>query len=293
MSIIDSQIHIWRAETPDRPWVPGSAIRAQRAEPLGYEELVGLMDEAGVDRAVLVPPAWEGDRNDFALEAVAEFPSRFGVMGRLTLGQRLSDDELAAWKRQPGMLGVRLSFSTPREQDWLRDGVTDWFWAAAERLGVPVMIRPPEWFHGLGDIADRHRGLTIIIDHMGLTEPVVAAGRGEAVIQDVLSLAHHPNISVKCSAVPTYSSEAYPFRDMHDTIHRMFDAYGPRRLFWGTDLSRLLKKCSYREAISMFTQELDFLTATDKSLIMGDALAACLTWSRAGPMEQQPRLSHR
>ena len=68
--IIDSQVHIWAPETPERPWIQGGAARAQLSEPFGYEDLLVLMNQAGVDRAILVPPSWEGDRVDFALQGL-------------------------------------------------------------------------------------------------------------------------------------------------------------------------------------------------------------------------------
>ena len=58
--IIDSQAHIWAANTPDRPWAPGS--KAQRSMPLDAQGLLDEMELAGVDRAILVPPSLEGDR---------------------------------------------------------------------------------------------------------------------------------------------------------------------------------------------------------------------------------------
>lgn len=51
-----------------------------------------MMDEAGVDRVVIVPPSWEGDRNDYAIKAVRRYPARFAVMGRISL----TDPNLAA-----------------------------------------------------------------------------------------------------------------------------------------------------------------------------------------------------
>src|SRR5690349_5770770 len=77
--IVDAQVHLWRAETPDCPWVPGRP--PQLSEPFTLERLVPMMDEAGVDRAVIVPPSWTGDRNDCGLEAVSHYPDRFAVMG--------------------------------------------------------------------------------------------------------------------------------------------------------------------------------------------------------------------
>jgi predicted TIM-barrel fold metal-dependent hydrolase len=56
MDIVDSQIHLWRAETPDRPWPPGRAHEAQKPYPISKETLLFQMDLAGVRRAVLVPP---------------------------------------------------------------------------------------------------------------------------------------------------------------------------------------------------------------------------------------------
>src|SRR6516165_7099144 len=53
--IVDAQVHLWKAESPDWPWVPGRT--PQMPEPFTIEKLVPLMDEAGVDRAVIVPPS--------------------------------------------------------------------------------------------------------------------------------------------------------------------------------------------------------------------------------------------
>ena len=69
MPIVDAQVHIWGADTPERPWPPGQAHRAHRPQPFSKDDLLAAMAAAGVDRAVIVPPSWEGDRNDLALAA--------------------------------------------------------------------------------------------------------------------------------------------------------------------------------------------------------------------------------
>src|SRR5436189_5067296 len=81
--IVDAQAHLWKAESDDWKWVPGR--KPQLPEPFTIEKLVPLMDEAGVDRVVIVPPSWPGDRNDYALEAAKRYPNRFAVMGRVPL----------------------------------------------------------------------------------------------------------------------------------------------------------------------------------------------------------------
>src|SRR6266478_10118293 len=129
--IVDAQVHLWKAESPDWKWVPG--LQPQLPEPFTIERLVPMMDEAGVDRAVIVPPSWPGDRNDYALEAVKRYPTRFRVMGKLPLQDAKSLDLLPKWKEQPGMVGLRVIFNTPQTMATLSDGTIDWFWPAAEK----------------------------------------------------------------------------------------------------------------------------------------------------------------
>jgi predicted TIM-barrel fold metal-dependent hydrolase len=275
MIVIDAQVHIWGAETPERPWPPGGAALAHRPTPLGQDELLREMDAAGVDRAVLVPPSWEGDRNDLALAAARQHPERFAVMGRLAIERPESRALVDGWRRQPGMLGVRLTFHRDPHRSWLTDGTADWFWAAAERAGVPVMVFAPGLVPAIEDVARRYPGLRLVLDHLALGLDVKDDGIGPA-LEPVLAAARQPNIAVKASALPCYVSEPYPFKSLHPHIRRVVDAYGPRRVFWGTDLSRL--PCSYRQAVTLFTEALDFLSRDDLEWIMGRGLAEWLGW---------------
>jgi predicted TIM-barrel fold metal-dependent hydrolase len=273
--IVDAQIHLWKAESADWPWVPGR--KPQLPEPFTIEKLVPLMDEAGVDRAVIVPPSWPGDRNDYGLEAARRYPNRFAVMGRIPITQPESAALLPKWREQPGMLGVRLTFM--REQaELLKGNTTDWFWPAAEKAGLPVMFLAPGNLPKFAPIAERHPGLPLIIDHMSLLQETAQEGRIKEAIDDVVALAKYPNVSVKLSSAPTYSFESYPWRDMNMHIQRCFDAYGPQRCYWGTDLTNAFTKSTYRQRITHFTEELPFLSASDKEWVMGRAILERLNW---------------
>src|SRR5277367_1168745 len=113
MPIIDSQVHVWVEESPDRPWPPGGAERARRhspdPEPFDVQRLLREMDAAGVDGAILVPPTFEGDRNDTVLEAARRYSPKFGVMGRIPLEKSQETVQLLKeWRSHPGALGLRL-----------------------------------------------------------------------------------------------------------------------------------------------------------------------------------------
>jgi predicted TIM-barrel fold metal-dependent hydrolase len=278
MKIVDAQVHVWLPESPDRQWPKGGAARAQLPYGLTYRRLLDMMNEAGVDRAILVPPSWEGDRNDHALAGAAEHPDRFGVFGRVALDRPGNAKVLPEWKKQRGMLGIRLTFVLEREREWLRNGTIDWFWDAAEAADVPVALHATGLMDHVKAIAERHPTLRIVVDHFGLSSAMAKAGRSRECIDATVSLAALPNVYVKVSAAPVYSQESYPFRDMERHIARVVETFGPRRCFWGTDLSHALEKATYRQCVTHFTEELRFLSDEDKEWIMGRGIAECLGW---------------
>jgi predicted TIM-barrel fold metal-dependent hydrolase len=274
-TIVDAQVHLWKAESDDWKWVPGR--KPQLPEPFTIEKLLPLMDEAGVDRVVIVPPSWPGDRNDYGLEAARRYPNRFAVMGRIPLHPD-SAKLLPKWREQPGMVGIRLTFMREQAVN-LTNGAADWFWPAAEKAGLPVMFLAPDNIPKFAPIAERHPGLNLIIDHMSLMQETAAERRIPRAIDAVVALAKYPNVSVKLSSAPTYSMEGYPWRDMSEPIKRCFDAFGPRRCYWGTDLTNAFDKSTYRQRITHFTEELPFLSEDDKDWVMGKAILARLNWA--------------
>jgi predicted TIM-barrel fold metal-dependent hydrolase len=137
------------------------------------------------------------------------------------------------------------------------------------------MVFVPGAVPAIDRVAERHPGLRLVIDHLALW----GGQRDAAAFADlpqVLRLARHPNVAVKASALPCYTSEPYPFRGLHPYIRQVHDAFGPRRMFWGTDWTRL--PCTWRQAVTLFTEELPWLSAEDRAWIMGRAVCEWLGW---------------
>jgi L-fuconolactonase len=274
MLIADAQVHIWAADTPERPWP--NRWGAHRPVPIGPDDLLREMAATGVDRVLVVPPGWEGDRVDLALAAAKAHPDRFAAMGRFDAEAPDARERLEGWMSQPRMLGIRLTFHTPETEPLLTEKRIAWIWAAAERLGIPIaVLAPHRLLPFVDEIAASHPGLRLAIDHLGIFKGTKGA-EAFAGLDKLLALAPRPNVSVKASGMPHYSVETYPFRDVHRHLHRVYDVFGPKRMFWGSDLSKL--KCSYRQAVTLFTEELPWLNAEDKEWIMGRALCDWLNW---------------
>ena len=215
-TIVDAQVHLWKAESEDWKWVPG--MKPQMPEPFTIEKLVPLMDEAGVDRVVIVPPSWPGDRNDYGLEAAKRYPKRFAVMGRIPLKNPQSRGAPAQMERAAG--------HARRAADVPRPGT-----GVADRRHAGLVLAGGRKGRSAGDVPDR-RPERRACPRGGA--PSAAAtdrrphgrrwrnrqeGRLADAIGQTASLAKYPNVSVKLSAAPNYSSEAYPFRDFTPHIN--------------------------------------------------------------------------
>ena len=173
-------------------------------------------------------------------------PDRFAIMGRFDPDTPGARDQIVGWKQKPGMLGMRFTFHT----DILRQPLTE-----------------------------RYPGLHLVLDHLGLKSGKgVSEASNFATLGNVLALAKRPNVAAKVSAMPCYAGDKnYPFKSVHPYIRRVFDAFGPKRTFWGTDWSRL--PCSYRQGVTMFTEEMPWLKGADLEGVMGSGVCDWLGWT--------------
>ena len=266
MRIIDAQIHLW---------TKGTVVAPHRSAPYLVDEAIRDMDAAGVHGAILHPPSWDEASHAQALDAVRQHPNRFAILGRIPLDQPQRQGEIATWKQQPGVVGLRYTFLQPHMKTWPTDGTMDWLWPAAEKYGLPVALLCGDFLPVIDKVAARHPGLRLIVDHFG-----VRRGNKDdaafATMPEVVKLARHPNVAVKVTGGPPYVSDGYPFKSLTKHYRAVYDAFGPRRMFWGTDITRM--PCSWKECISAFTETQTWLGDADRKLVMGEAITDWLGW---------------
>ena len=96
------------------------------------------------------------------------------------------------------------------------------------------------------------------------------------ICQQLLGLAAHPNVHVKVDGIGDYALDPYPFRSLDRTLRPVFDSFGPERILWGSELSRLHHP--YRQCVTHFSESLPWLSAADLELIMGGNVCRLLGW---------------
>ena len=267
MRIVDAQIHLWQNDrAPPHHW---------RA-PFHIEDALRYMDAAGVERAINCPPNWDPSSNDYAIEAARAHPDRFATLGWFDLKREPDSSFLEEWLGQPGMLGLRFIFFTPEQQQLFASGRLDWLWESADRLGIGVALGvAPTLLSSLHQLAQRFPRMRLQIDHLGVG-PFSKLPEAFNHLEELLGLARHPNVAVKATAVPSMANDGYPFASTHPYLRRIFEAFGPDRLFWGTDFTRM--RCSWEQCITLFTESLNWLGGNDLDRVMGSAVCDWIGW---------------
>jgi L-fuconolactonase len=265
MRVIDAQVHIWLPESAEREWPAGGTAHAH-APSFAPSALLEQMKGAGVDAAVLVPPSWEGDRNDYCSNASADHPDRFVYLARLDLSSPLVVADYARVRSTPGFAGIRLTFRKPESRALLESGAVDWLWAALADDGVPVCVYAPGLLGTFLEIARRREDLRLGIDHLGLpldsTEDDL-----KVTIDQLIDFAPLGNVALKATCLPSHVRDAYPYQSVHEPVERLVDTFGPQRVFWGSDLSRL--RGTYDEVRRLFMEEMLFLSGETLEFVMG------------------------
>ena len=275
MLIVDSQIHLWQNAK--------MSVHHRQIPTYSVDDALAEMASAGVDCAAIHPPSTLGEAvNVLSVEAARRHPDKFCILGHFDLQSPERENIVAHWRERPGMLGFRFTFNQPHQKSWWTDGSLDWFWAACEKAGLPVgLLAGTGNMAALAKIAGRHPRLKLHIDHIGRWAGSSGPRKDDAAFADLpemLALAKFPNVAVKLSGAPSCSSQPYPYKNIHGYLRQIVEAFGPDRCFWGTDITRM--PCSYRQCVTMFTEELPWLKGRDLERVMGGAVVDWLGWKR-------------
>jgi L-fuconolactonase len=264
LRIIDPHVHVW-VNDPRYPWPADlSNPPSKDATP---EMLLRLMTEHGVEQTVIVHVIYYRWDCLYAADAVRANPSRFAGVCRIDPQSDQAVAQLDHWFAQ-GLRGVRLSPAVGSSGDWISDVPRmDAIWRRTAELKVPMCILCP-----IGRIPDvekviaRHDGqLDVCIDHMADC-PIDAPSE----LSKLLALARYPRVVVKLSHLWMLSKQEYPYRDTHDQVRKLYDAFGPERLMWGTDWPAVEDYCGYGRALALYRDEIKFFNDDDRRWILGE-----------------------
>ena len=265
--IVDTHVHVISDDLETYPLVPGRRRLGWVDEArFTVEQVLALMDEAGVDRSLLVQPltAYGYDNRYTALSA-RRYPDRFVSVPIVDMEADGAAETLRSLNENEGMTGVRL-FGRAGGGDWLDNPKTFPVWELAEELDFPIAVllgieRAPK----LAAMLERFPGVTVALDHLGSV--TFEDGPPYETAAPIFDLARFPNLRLKYSPTNEQTAARGP-GDIKDVLQRIVDRFGVDRLMWGSNFSATYEP-PYAELVEMGRESLGFLTAEERAKIMG------------------------
>jgi L-fuconolactonase len=258
--IVDPHVHVW-VNDPRYPWAKETTEPPKEdATPL---MLLDLMKANGVARTVLVQFIGYRWDNRYALDTMKEHKPYFGGVCRVNPVDAAAPDHLSQLTRQE-FHGVRLSPSADASGDWIAGPLMSPLWKRAESLKVPMQIYAPiTRMPDMARLIDQYPDLDVVIDHMAdcpIDQPEE--------LDKLLALARYPRVFVKISHMWSISRQPYPWLDAQEYARRVYDAFGPQRIMWGTDWPVCKGWTTYDKTLSVVQNDMSFLNEEDKSWIL-------------------------
>ena len=278
MPIIDAQVHAYERNHPGRPW----AGHLQGPPEVTGNDMVAAMDSVGVDGALLVSPfsMYRFDAS-YALDVYAAHPTRFRLIKPVDPTDPAVADVIADWAKTKGTVAIRIMLNRGVSEDPADPGISKVL-AAAARHSLPVNLLCWGRLDQATAMAARNPDTTLVIDHLGLQQPfeppVPAAPFAD--LPKVLALATRPNVTIKISGACTLSHEPYPYKDIWDSLARIFDAFGFHRCMWGTDWTRAIHLLTFKQGVDAF-RVTDRLSSSEREALMGGTLQKVYGWQFA------------
>jgi predicted TIM-barrel fold metal-dependent hydrolase len=230
------------------------------------EELLAHARPSGVDRILLIQMSYYRTDNRYMLHVIRSAPQTFQGIAIVDPHSPDPDRQMRDLKPR-GVRGFRIQpFDAPRDT-WLDvAGYERMFRCGAEeRLALCPLI-DPDALPALSRMCARFPETPVVIDHLAR---IGAAGPIQEEQIDLLCrLAQHPEVRVKVSAFYALGAKKPPHLDLAPLIHRVYDAFGPRRLMWASDCPFQVVSETYEDSISLVRDRLDFLSADDREWLL-------------------------
>lgn len=288
--VVDTHMHVWSSDAPRFPFVHPYDPEFKGPPCEGtVEMLLDDMDRNGVTHAILVQVIFHGWDNRYIAECVMAHPGRLRAHGLIDPKDPGVAEKLEYWVKGQGLSGMRFSpIYYKGNDDWLNARSSDALWRKAEELGAVFnFFIATSQLPKLADMLERFPGVRVVIDHLAQADLKAEDPMPE--LQKLLALARHPNVWVKVSELTSVSkSGKYPFADAYPWVKRVYDAFGPDRLLWGTGYPGAARAFYQRptlaEELALLREGIPFFTQADRHKILGGNAARL--WSLARQVEK-------
>jgi predicted TIM-barrel fold metal-dependent hydrolase len=159
------------------------------------------------------------------------------------------------------------------KEEWMNGPAHHKLWQKAGELGAifNYFISTPQ-LPRLEEMVAKYPKVRVVVDHLARIDLKAEDPLPE--FQKLLHLAKYPNIWAKVTELSVVSpSGKHPYQDTFPWVRRLYDAFGPDRLIWGTGFPGATRlengRPGLRHELDLVQKEIEFFTADDRTKILG------------------------
>lgn len=228
-----------------------------------FEVVSETLNSCGVHRAVLVQHMGEFD-NAYLQKAVASAPQRFAGVCLVDTTDPQCLEKLGLWHRTGCFQGLRIYVDALRSNEDLC--------RRAHELGMRIVVYDDQpllrKINLIEDFLARHPQATLVLSH--LARPDMNSLPDFLDHQQVLDLGRYPNVFYQLSGMHMISE--YPYRELWDFIRRSLAAFGPQRVYWGSNFPVVGDREAYRRELEFIKDVFPVPESARPWLLGGTAL---------------------
>ncbi len=263
---IDAHVHLWSDDLEKYPLAAEFTPRDMKLSAFSPQELRHYAEPSGANRFVLVQMSYYGYDNSFMLDVIHESPQDFKGIAVINWENGSPDVEMRELAKQ-GVRGFRIF---PERLDDIKqlegESCYRMFRYSVEAGLTICFLINPEVLPVVQRLCEKFPGCPVVIDHLariGMAGPI-----REEDVRSLCLLAKYLGVKIKLSGFYALGEGKPPHDDLSFLIRRVYEAFGPKRLMWGSDCPFQLMNETYENSFELIQNRLDFLSSEDREWIL-------------------------
>ena len=266
--VVDAHHHFWNYTAHDYGWIDESMSALRRD--FAPAELKRELATAGVEGVVSVQARQSLAETEWLLALAAEHDFVRGVVGWVPLADPEIDRHLERLASNRQLKGVRHVVQDEPDDSYMLRADFKRGLRHLRRYGLVYdLLIFPRHLATASTLADEFYDQSFVLDHVA--KPHLRTGELHAWATELAELARRPNVTCKLSGLVTEANlTAWTESQMADCFEIALEAFGPRRLLFGTDWPVCLLATTYATWTSLVRRFVARLTAAERAGIMGE-----------------------
>lgn len=265
---IDSHQHFWNYDVVRDSWI-NTEMQVLRNDFLP-QHLEPVLNQYQFDGCVVVQSDQSSQENTFQLNHAANHDFIKGVVGWVDLQAPDIIDQLEALHVYKKLKGFRHILQGEADRALMLKPAFQNGIAALSRFGFTYdLLILPDQLSFAETLVAGFPAQPFVLDH--IAKPGIKSGNINEWAKQVRSLAQHEQVYCKVSGLVTEADwKKWTPADFKPYLDVVFEAFGPKRLMYGSDWPVCLLAADYEQVLQLMEQYTGGLSQTEQALFWGE-----------------------